>query len=68
MSPSEFAETVWDARPIKEQVVEAATAVLTGRVWCGFDGPTGISKDEALDYAVKLALWAMEQYDGTGDA
>lgn len=65
------AETVWDARPINDQLREACSAVLHGAIWCGFDGPDGVSKDDALDYAVKLATWVQSvlaksdaQFDG----
>lgn len=34
---------------------EALSAVLNGAVWRGFDGPDGVSKDEALEYAGVLA-------------
>lgn len=33
----------------------AFSAVLYGSIWDGFNGPTGVSKDEALEYAAELA-------------
>lgn len=43
---------------------QAISAVLHGAVWYGFDGPTGVSKDEALEYAAVLARWAEAHLDG----
>lgn len=53
----QHADSVWDARPINDQLREACSAVLHGAIWSGFDGPDGVSKDEALGYAAKLATW-----------
>lgn len=61
--PAQIADTVWDARPLNDQLREACSAVLHGAIWCGFDGPDGVSKDEALDYAVKLATWVQGVLD-----
>lgn len=38
-----------------EQLTQAANAIQHGAVWRGFDGPDGITKDEALEYAGQLA-------------
>lgn len=54
----------WDARPVEVQLREACSAVLHGAIWCGFDGPDGVSKDDALAYAVKLAEWVQSNLDG----
>lgn len=52
----------------------AVSAVLYGSIWDGFNGPTGVSKDEALDFAGELALFVqrlIRQYelhiDGSDD-
>lgn len=64
--------SVFDARPIDKQLEEACCAVLNGVIWDGFNGPTGISTNEALGYATKLAVWVRlalakdaAQIDGT---
>lgn len=44
----------------------AVSAVLYGSVWDGFNGPTGVTKDEALDYAAVLAKWIHEQIEPRG--
>ncbi len=39
----------------------AISAVLHGVVMRGFDGPDGVSKDEALEYAAVLAEYVQTQ-------
>lgn len=46
-----------EKRPSKADLRTAVSAVLYGSVWDGFNGPTGVSQDEALDYAADLAKW-----------
>lgn len=51
-----------------ERLRHAVSAVLYGSVWDGFNGPTGVTKDEALEYAADLAHfvhdWLREQGRG----
>lgn len=46
----------------------AISAVLYGSIWDGFNGPTGVSKDEALEYAAELALYVQAQLREVGHA
>ena len=64
---AQIADCVFDARPLNDQLREACSAVLHGAIWGGFNGPTGVSKDEALDYAVKLATWVQSVLDRSTD-
>jgi hypothetical protein len=41
--------------PCAADLEQAISAVLSGAIWDGFNGPTGVTKDEALDYAATLA-------------
>lgn len=45
----------------------AVSAVLYGSVWDGFNGPTGVSMDEALEYAAELALFVQGIIDKKAD-
>lgn len=36
--------------------------MLYGAIWNGFDGPSGVTKDEALDYATKLAYFLLAEH------
>jgi len=48
-------------------VEECLSAILGGAVWRGFDGPDGVSKDEALEYAGILAMRVKAVLDHIGD-
>ena len=37
-----------------EEVATIRSAIMHGATWRGFDGPDGVSKDEALEYAAQL--------------
>jgi len=43
--------------PTQAELEQACSAVLSGAIWDGFNGPTGVTKDEALDYAAILAQY-----------
>ena len=64
---AEYVSSVWDARPLNEQLREACSAVLTGAIPGGFDGPQGLSITEAMDYACKLAVWVTSVLDKGGE-
>jgi len=39
---------------IRARYEQARAAIMHGATWHGFDGPDGVSKDEALEYAADL--------------
>ena len=43
--------------PTQAELEQACSAVLSGAISDWFNGPTGVTKDEALDYAAILAQY-----------
>ena len=41
----------------KDLLQQACSAVLYGVYWDGFNGPNGVDKEAALDFACDLAQW-----------
>ena len=48
----------------EQELRTAIAAVKHGAIWDGLNGPTGVTKDEALEYAVVLADHVESQLGG----